>query len=199
MIRSTEYLDAKFSIQTDAGSISVEEWFGKFLCTGNTKALIVAGIVHADWIIAGRKSWCIVFDDDSARLHIGGRGVPKGRHIKIDTYCCDRGEHRAWLPISNKQKERLIEMYNAWHKEKEARESGYQLGHLAGSMTNDERFLIAGFRACSTGQQEILLDIARRGYAKRAESAKPKYRTEGNVVFLPGRGSVPPVSPSSLQ
>lgn len=175
---ATDYGDpqwpkALFSID----AISVEEFGSHFICTGNAKALIAAGIACADWFISDRKSWCITFADGTPYLRTGGRGTPKGNYIKIDTYC-ERGEYRVWVPITSRQKQRLVERRNVWLEGEEARKQDQ-----IGGMTNDERFLLAGFRASSAERKDSLLAIARNGYIRQA--AKPKYHHEGNIAFFP--------------
>lgn len=176
------FSNAKFAINTDAGEVLVEEWSGKWLCTCNAKSLIAAGIARVDWLIEGRKSWCIVFDESGARLRTGGRGTPKGQYINIDTYC-DRGDLRVWLPMPTKQKGELIARYNAWREELGISEpEDYRIDNE--NLSSNESFLLASFRAATPDGRAALLRIATVAFDYGKKGVALNYHTEGNIIYL---------------
>lgn len=79
---------AEFSVSSDAGAVevSISRWYDSEVsvsCRGTAPALVGAGLFSFDWLVADRRTWCVVFEEAGPRLVVGGRGCPKGPYMNI--------------------------------------------------------------------------------------------------------------------
>lgn len=113
---------AKYAIETAFGSVEIQADNGDIIrCIGAAEALVAAGIVNVDWIVEGKKSWCVAFDEAGPDVRIGGRGRPKGIYINIDRYGCDRSEHRVILRQTIENKKTLARLRQVGKQRQPAR------------------------------------------------------------------------------
>ena len=210
----------------DPVSVRVLDWGQSYAekcevrCEGTGPALVSAGIIAPDWLVDGRRSWCVALQEAGPRLVVGGRGRPKGRYMVLRNH--DGGRYSvSWNESGLRCKEYgrrvkvLRERSGKPKQAPDARKEGKEFespedrvrrtAGLADAMLNELRGFVTvehkGLKLSVESQQRILHQLAelRRAFAEaRAVVVVPKYERVENIICWPGRGRVAQVAPTAL-